>query len=679
MKAGMMFRKLSVALIAVGCGLPGMVSAADPIPVEAFARNAEFEDLQLSPDGTMVAALLPGYRNGRIVVLKLPKFEVVGGVQFENEQQVAQFWWVGDRQLVAELGLRDGPLDPVGSTGDLVTFGADGRGQRYVIGQQGAPDAPGTRVKSRALQRVFATVIDPLVDDPGHVMIASTSIDAGENGEAVVAKLDLETSHLEKLAVAPAAGAMEFLLDAEHRVRFASVDIDAFRLRTWTRSPEQGPWTPLDGKDDGAAVGAPLAMSADGTKLYRESEKFGPLGCLVAQVLATGEQQKLACHDAGSLSRVIRAFVPNGRPIAAVFEAGKPEIQVLDDAGRDGELLKLLVAAFPGKDLYIASVTRDGSKALVFTRDDRTPGDYYLFDTRTQKADYLIGLQVWLDPERMAERRPIALKARDGTPLHGYLTLPPGSNGKGLPLVVNPHGGPLYVRHDWSYDRDAQLLASRGYAVLQVNFRGSSGYGSAFIKAGRKAWATTMIDDITDATRWVIEQGYADPKRVCIYGASYGGYAALMSAVREPALYRCAIGYAGVYDLKLWRADSDASRSLSGRRYIEDAIAGSAEEMVAASPIHYLDRLKAPVLIVHGEADRRTPFSQAKALRSEMKSRNLPFEWLAKPGEGHGFIEPKNIAEFYTTMLGFLDRQIGASAVLAADAAAPAAVAEPAR
>ena len=658
-----------VVLTAV-CALPGLASAADPIPVEAFAKPAEFEGLQLSPDGTMIAAVIPGLRSGGLVVLSLPKLERVGGVRFGEEKQIARFWWAGDRQLIAELGYRDGPLDHLSTTGDFVTFAADGSGMRYVVGQQGSLGAAGSRIVTRTLRYAFVEMVDPLVDDPEHVIVSSVSIDAGDNAEAVLSKLDLQSSRLEKLAVAPVAGPATFLVDHDGKPRYVLVGIGGFRFRTWARDNDQGGWRPLEPKGQ-PAIAEPLAMSADNQSVFLRSNEFGSRSCLVEQLLATGERRKLACHESASLNRVISAFVPNGPPIAVVFEAGKPEIKLLDNSGRDGELLKLLIEAFPDKEIEISSVTRDGRKALIRTRDDRTPGDYYLFDTETAKADYLLGLQVWLDPERMGERRPIALKARDGTPLHGYLTLPPGSDGKKLPLVVNPHGGPFGIRDNWTFDEDSQLLASRGYAVLQVNFRGSAGFGTAFVDAGKKAWGTTMIDDITDATRWVIAQGYADEKRICIYGGSYGGYAALMSAVREPGLYRCAVGFAGVYDLNLWRQETDVSASESGRRYFEDAVAGSPEEAAEASPITYLDRLKAPVLIVHGEADRRTPFTQAKALRSAMQKRNLPFEWLAKPGEGHGFIEPKNKAEFYTTLLDFLDRHIGAKAAAVA-ASAPA-------
>ena len=282
------------------------------------------------------------------------------------------------------------------------------------------------------------------------------------------------------------------------------------------------------------------------------------------------------------------------------------------------------------------------------------------------KADYLVSKRSWIDPDLMGGRRPIVVPARDGTQLHGFLTLPKGAAGKNLPLVVNPHGGPFGIRDDWEWDLDPQLLASRGYAVLQINYRGSAGYGRRFRNAGKALWDSVMIDDISDAARWTVTQGYADPKRLCIYGGSYGGYAALASAEREPDLYRCTIGYAGVYDLPLFKRDSDISDTTSGRNYIDEFVGATPERLAEASPVNHVDKLKAAVLIVHGTQDKRAPFTQAKSLRKALEDRQYPFEWMEVAGEGHGFYAPENRKAFYEKLIGFLDQHIGSTATAAA-------------
>jgi dipeptidyl aminopeptidase/acylaminoacyl peptidase len=224
-----------------------------------------------------------------------------------------------------------------------------------------------------------------------------------------------------------------------------------------------------------------------------------------------------------------------------------------------------------------------------------------------------------------------------------------------------PHGGPHSGIHDtWRWDHWAQFLASRGYAVLQPNFRGSGGYGYAFEHAGYHHWGTTMIDDITDGTRWAMEKGYVDGSRVCIFGASWGGYAALMSAVREPDLYRCAVGFAGVYDLKLQVSDSDTAESTMGRNYLADAVGTDDKTLAEQSPITYIERLKAPVLIIHGTADKRVPFSQAKRLRKALEQYHKPYEWMEKSGEEHGFYKDENNVEFLDRLAAFLGKNLGA-------------------
>jgi dipeptidyl aminopeptidase/acylaminoacyl peptidase len=266
----------------------------------------------------------------------------------------------------------------------------------------------------------------------------------------------------------------------------------------------------------------------------------------------------------------------------------------------------------------------------------------------------------------MGERRPFELDASDGVKLHGYLTLPQGREPKRLPLVVLPHGGPHGIYDDWRFDEEAQLLASRGYAVLQLNFRGSGGYGRRFIESGYRQWGARMQQDLSEATRAAIERGFADQKRVCIYGASYGGYAALMGAVRDPDLYRCAIGYAGVYDLRMMYQRGDIQQTLFGERYLALAIGSDANELAQRSPVAQVEKIKAAIMLIHGGQDRRVPIAHANAMRKALDGRHYKYEWFTEATEGHGFYREDHRIELYQRMLAFLDAQIGAKAAVAA-------------
>jgi dipeptidyl aminopeptidase/acylaminoacyl peptidase len=303
----------------------------------------------------------------------------------------------------------------------------------------------------------------------------------------------------------------------------------------------------------------------------------------------------------------------------------------------------------------------------VLVESDTDPGQFFLYDAEARKLTFLLARRPWIKPEQMAPMEPVLLKARDGLPLHGYLTRPPGkSDAKHLPLVVFVHGGPYYIRDAWGYDSDVQALASRGYAVLQVNYRGSGGYGDAFVRAGFRQWGGTMQDDVTDATRWAIAEGIADAGRICIFGGSYGGYAALEGATRETDLYRCAIGYVGVYDLRLMYSRGDIPQSMFGENYLKMVLGEDESILWDRSPIAHLDRLKAKVMLIVGGADRRVPPVQGENLHSALNKAHVEHEWLYQRTEGHGFYDEKHREELLASVMAFLDRNIGASAARAA-------------
>jgi dipeptidyl aminopeptidase/acylaminoacyl peptidase len=259
----------------------------------------------------------------------------------------------------------------------------------------------------------------------------------------------------------------------------------------------------------------------------------------------------------------------------------------------------------------------------------------------------------------MAERRPLRFKASDGAELEAILTVPRGQELANLPMVLLPHGGPHGVSDDWFFDDGAQFLASRGYLVLQVNYRGSGGRGHNFMTAGYLKWGTRIQQDLIDGVKWAEAEHYADPKRVCVYGASFGGYSAMMTAIRAPDLFKCAVGYAGIYDLKMMYDKGDIQEKKTGRSYLQTVIGRDDADLDANSPDKLADKLQVPVLLVHGEDDQRAPFAQAKAMRAALDVAHKPYEWMSKPGEGHGFYKEQNNIEFYTRLQTFIAKYIG--------------------
>ena len=337
---------------------------------------------------------------------------------------------------------------------------------------------------------------------------------------------------------------------------------------------------------------------------------------------------------------------------------GKLRTAFFDANGADARLYRSLEAAFPGNAIRITSRTSDGKLVLVEVKNDRNPGDFYVFDTVAKKAEHLVSRRDWFDPETMAEVKPFHFKARDGMLLFGYLTMPHGA-GKNLPMVVLPHGGPFGVADGWEFDTEPQLLAAAGYAVLQVNYRGSTGHGRAYQRAGMLQWGGKMQDDVTDATHWAIDQGIADSHRICIYGASYGGYAALMGAAKEPTLYKCAAGYVGVYDLPMMFGKGDIMQSYSGKAYLHDWL-GDPSTLGKVSPVNLAGQIKVPVFLAAGGQDERAPIAHSEKMEKALRAAGVPVETLYFRTEGHGFYVQEHQQQFYTKLLAFLDRNIGA-------------------
>jgi dipeptidyl aminopeptidase/acylaminoacyl peptidase len=335
---------------------------------------------------------------------------------------------------------------------------------------------------------------------------------------------------------------------------------------------------------------------------------------------------------------------------------------VIDTAQPFAALLHAAQAHFPGAYVDVTSITRDHTRALVQVITDRDPGTFYLYDAGAGVFTYLLGSRRWLDPARLAPVRAIDITARDGQLLQGFLTLPLTWASPG-PLVVIPHGGPHGARDGPLFDATAQMLAHYGYAVLTVNYRGSDGYGMAFKTAGFGEWGGVIQQDITDATRWAIAKGIADPGRIAIFGTSFGAYAAMQNALLEPTLYRCAIGVSGVYDLTLLFETGDVSRYALGLRYLRQVIGDDHAMLERNSPLHNVARLRVPVLLAHGGIDSRTPVAHARRLRDALEAQGNEVEYLEEPREAHDFVDPVHRAELFEKVLVFLRRHLVAPTV----------------
>lgn len=630
-----------------------------PVPVDAFVKQDSFNDVKLSPTGEYYAVSVPVEDKTVLVVLRRSDLKQTGMFNMRGKTHAADFWWVSDDTIVIALGEKQGGMDQPVRTGELVTMRANGTGQRMIYGYRMEGDKLGSNIKGRSQEYATAFLVDDLQHDDDNILIAvwpwnSRSVDPYTEVE----RLNVASGRRVRVARAPVRRA-DFVTDSKGQVRFAfGADADNQR-QTYYRAGDGSNWELIGSEAADGVATIPLAFSADDQVAYLQVEHAdGPDG-IYAFDPGTRKRSLLLRDDTVDPSTLVWSEAPR-EPIGAIFMDGKPRMEFFDKSKPLAKLNAALQNSFNGEFAVVSSMTRDGKFGLVRTISDRSPGDYYLFDLTAKKAGHVLARREAIDPDRMGKRRPIELVARDGMKLHGYLTLPAGSEGKNLPLVVNPHGGPIGVADDWTFDRDAQLMASRGYAVLQLNFRGSGGYGRDYLRAGYKQWGGRMQDDLTDATRWAIQQGIADSNRICIYGASYGAYASLMGVAKEPDLYRCAIGYVGVYDMQMMFGRGDISQRQSGIRYLEEAL--GKQDLASISPTQLAGRIKVPVFLAAGGEDQRAPEEHTRAMERALKAAGVPVETLVYPQEGHGFYLEAHNREYYNRLLVFLDKHIGSAA-----------------
>src|SRR5690606_20700751 len=498
----------------------------------------------------------------------------------------------------------------------------------------------------------FYSIVNLTPEDPQMILVQRSV----EN--AFLLMLNVYNGRITTVATAPVV-LCRVLVGHERDPRFVYVAMNDGRNVTYRRDGDK--WSLIHESERNGATYVPLGFAGDNRNVYMAKGVDGKPETVVLLDMETREETPLSSN--GTVSPSGYVWSSDRKTLLGVrYEDGIPYWDWIAKDHPETLAYAGLVKAFPGRAVSFLRPSDDGRYLAVRTYSDRQPSEAFLFDRQAGKATFLAGSMEWIKADAMSPMKPISFKARDGLELHGYVTVPAGSDGRNLPLLINPHGGPHGPRDEWGFNPEVQLLANRGYAVLQVNYRGSGGYGNAFEGLGYRKWGTTMQDDLTDAVRWAIGQGIADPARVCIYGASYGGYAALMSAVREPDLYRCSVGYVGVYDLDA-QYSSDIGDHKAGLAYLHDAYPTSKAERNAQSPAYGVERLKAPVMLVHGAKDVRVPIRNMHVLISRMEAvGKKPEVVVVEPKEAHGFRDLKNNVNLYTKMLAFFDKHIGPGA-----------------
>lgn len=644
--------------IALAMGLC-VAGSADAVDVDGFLRKSQLQDIKLSPDGKHYAATKPYEDYTALAIVRRSDNQVTAKFRLGKNSHVDDFWWVGAERVLFSLAEKIGSLDEPQPMGELYVIAADGKAAKLLAGPRLWENSTTSDIKTKHEERIAVRLIDERPHDADTVLIETTPLNVDSFTRAE--RMNLRNGYRTVVARAPVPNAT-FTTDNRGQVRFASgVGTDNVR-KLFYRPSDEAEWMLVGDELRDGGIQWPLGFSADDRTAYLQVEHAEGTDSILALDVESGSRRQVA-RDPNVDPDAVIYRAGGAVPVGVRFMDGRSRTEFFDEGSPEARMQRALEKSFPGSSVTVRSHTSDGAFALVQVGSDRNPGDFYLFDTAARRVEYLMSRQEWIEPDAMAEMKPIHFTSRDGVALHGYLTLPAGRDDRDLPTVVVPHGGPFGVRDRWTYDPEVQLLAAAGYAVLQINFRGSGGYGQAYMEAGARQWGGMMQDDLTDATRWAIEQGIADRDRICIYGASYGGYAALMGAAKEPALYRCAAGYVGVYDLQLMQSD-DSKFSRRVARWSSQWV-GAGAALDAVSPNHLANRIRIPVFLAAGGLDERAPVEHTRRMEKALRSVGSPVEALYFATEGHGFYLEKNRRVYYTRLLAFLSTHLGGETISA--------------
>ena len=650
----MFHRILLSAGLWVGCVAAPYLHAAELISVADFAKRPKYSSISFSPDGDKFAAVQDSDGRANLTVGDLKASKLTRITSFKT-YDVGSYQWISNSRLVLSLydskkGLAEG------RGGGLFAINSDGSEAKEL-----SPTYERCEGEIKICRQMrFARRIPGSEDE-----IVATANDR-DIRSADLYRLNTKTGRKILLTERAPGRVNRWLLDTQGVPRAAvTTEKSSLLEELWFRESAEAPWRKISSANTVAARRIePAAFDTDGSlmvfsnldsdnfQLYTLDTKTGKPATLVAK-------HALADLNDGRIIRTPNDF----KPIGLEVRSDKPETAWFDE--KYAKIQALLDASLPKGNVNNFTIL-DNGKVAVYSWSDRDPGQYLLYDPEKKQLEEVLRPRDWIQPDKMSPMTVVRYKARDGLEIPAYLTLPAGKPPKNLPLVAVIHGGPFGVRDEWAYEPDIQFLASRGYAVLQPNYRGSGGYGLKHYTSGFKQWGLTMQDDVTDGVKYLIAQGIVDPARVCIDGGSYGGYATLMALVKEPELFKCGIDEAGVSDLfwfgELGYSDFNQGDSASADAFFAETLGNPSTDKAAMelnSPRKQAAKIKSPLMIIHAVRDQRVPFQHAEGMRDAMRAAGKEVEWVVYPDEAHGFAKFENRVDRYNKIEAFLEKNIG--------------------
>jgi dipeptidyl aminopeptidase/acylaminoacyl peptidase len=603
-------------------------SPAQPVALEDYFKDPERAGYRISPNGEMILYRAPHKGRMNVFVQRLGDTTALP-ITEETERSIYNAEWESDDRIiyVKDIG------------GDENT---------HILSVK--PDGSGLKDHT-PFPKVQASIVDILEERPNELLISHNK----RNAQVFDVYLLNTTSGESKMVAENPGNITGWITDHDGKIR-AAVTSDGVNKSVLYRETEKDKFRTVITTSFRETIN-PVIFTFDNKNLFALSNigrdkialvEFDPVAGKEVKEIFVHPDVDLDGFDYSKKRKVLTEVS---------FETDKPQKHFLDSEAK--RIAEKIAKEIPNYHYFIARKNKEEDKLLVFANSDRYFGGYYFYDVTKDSFTKLADFKPWLKEENMASIKPVTYKSRDGLTINGYLTLPKGIEAKNLPVIINPHGGP-WARDSWGFNPEIQFLANRGYAVLQMNFRGSTGYGRKFWEASFKQWGKTMQDDITDGVKWLVKEGIADSTRIAIYGASYGGYATLAGITKTPELYSCAVDYVGVSSLftfmntipPYWEPYRKMLYEMVGDPKTDSLL------LAESSPVYHVDKIKCPILVAQGANDPRVNKAESDQIVETLRQKGLQVEYMVKENEGHGFYNQENQFDFYRAMEKFFDKHL---------------------
>lgn len=618
---------------------------ARQIPVETFFKRPEFAGMILSPKGNRLAAIVPFKGRDNLVVIDLAKRTRNLITSFDS-RDVANFQWINNERLLLRV-----------ADGREVSGAANYRGQ-YAINWDGTEVRDLTVINKRT---VSMDMIQRSFDDSPEIIV---TMNERTRDNLDVYKLDTKTARFKLLTFDSPGEVNSWVVDWNGVPRVATrTEVGGFSQSIWIKSDASSKWEKIGTGSQGDELIVPISFDFDNKTIYVASNVGRDKSAIYKYDITTKKLGDLVFeHPLIDVNGGLILNREDKKLLGIAYSAEMPSVKWFDPALE--ALQKQLDATLKGKINSISFGGDQRKKMLVYSYSPRDPGEYIFYDAENPGLEPIVKTQPWLNAALMSERKFIKYTARDGMEIPAWVTIPAGSNGKNLPLVVNIHGGPWvrgYSGVEWGSRPEAQFLASRGYLVLEPEPRASNGFGRKLLNAGQRQYGLSMQDDITDGVQYLIKEGMADKNKVCLFGASYGGYATLMGLAKEPDMFKCGVATVALVDLETYITINyaDYSDRFGGaddpyfKKWVGD-LKTEKQKLKDASPNYLASRIKAPIMLSMGSDDRRVPLIQGEKMRDALRANGKSVDWKVYLGEGHGFNKDENRLDFYNRAEKFL-------------------------